>query len=166
MVKLVTTHCPKWGSLELRGQLLETRRCAVRSALLRVQHAQQLSDCIAQMSVAHKSGMGGLRSPVLHALRDDMRNLTLFWKARQRRRDMVDLHKVDRKLLQNVFRHLPRETHPSFRFLLQGARLIVCTVLPGVGPTRAVRIASPLLKMKSTAFGFVPRGMILFTSRC
>ena len=100
----------------LRGQLLETRRCAVRSALLRVQHAQQLSDCIAQMSVAHKSAMGGLRSPVLHALRDDMR-LTLFWKASQRRRDMVDLHKVDRKLLQNVFRHLPRETHLSFRFL-------------------------------------------------
>ena len=107
---------------ELRGQLLETRRCAVRSALLRVQHAQQLSGCIAQMSVAHKSAMGGLRSPVLHALRDDMR-LTLFWKASQRRRDMVDLHKVDRKLLQNVFRHLPCETHPSFRFLLQGAML-------------------------------------------
>ena len=75
---------------ELRGQLLETRRCAVRSALLCVQHAQQLSDCIAQMSVAHKSRMGGLRSPVLHALRDDMR-LTLFRKASQRRRDMVDL---------------------------------------------------------------------------
>ena len=36
----------------------------------------------------------------------------------------------------------------------------MCTVLPGVGPIRAVRIASPLLKMKSTAFGFVPRGMI------
>ena len=51
---------------------------------------QQLSDCIAQMSVAHKSRMGGLRSPVLHALRDDMR-LTLFRKASQRRRDMVDL---------------------------------------------------------------------------
>ena len=107
---------------ELRGQLLETRRYAVRSALLCAQHAQQLTDCIAQMSLAHKSAMGGLRGPVLHALRDDMR-LTLFRKADQRRRDMVDLHKVDRTLLQTVFRRLPRETHPSFRFLLQGAML-------------------------------------------
>ena len=91
---------------ELRGQLLETRRCT------------------------KKSGMGGLCGLVLHALRDDMR-LTLFRKASQRRRDMVDLHRVDRKSLQNVFRHLHRETHPSY--------IILCwlptafTVLPGFG---------------------------------
>eukprot|EP00435_Cladocopium_sp_Y103_P016437 s5085_g4.t1 len=53
---------------ELRGQLLETRRYAVRSALLCAQHAQQLTDCIAQMSLAHKSAMGGLRGPVTSGL--------------------------------------------------------------------------------------------------
>ena len=102
--------------------LLEARRAQMRSAIAGVQSAESLPGLVADMAHAHASAVHALRAPVLHLLREAMRN-TAFTEASRRRRDMRGLPAVDRGCLAELWRRVPKTEHPTLRFLMQGAAM-------------------------------------------
>ena len=76
------------------------------------------------MTMGHKSELREHSFFCLHALREDMRQVS-FLKAGQRRRDMRDLASVDHNTFRHVLERTAVDRQPALSCIMQGAILTV-----------------------------------------
>ena len=119
-----------WDTLrDHRGQrhrmtatLLEDRRVEVRPHIVGAATADILPGVIADMAREHAAAVQEIRAPVLHLLREAMRDAA-FHEASRRRRDMRGLADVDRDCFGTLWARVPKPEQPTLRFLMQGAAM-------------------------------------------
>ena len=119
-----------WHELESRDgtvfsllhMTIEARRMQLRPSLVHAKNVDDMMHHFHNMTTSHKKELREHSLPCLHALRDDMRQVS-FLKAGQRRRDMCDLASVARKTLRHVLECTAVDRQPVLRCIMQGAIL-------------------------------------------